>query len=136
MYLGPALRLAIPLAIKDRIDMVQAFGGVGPDAQAARSACRDLRAVVGVSPARFTPSQRETARLALLWGEQYLEGYIDAIGASNPSELKLARKQRQQIRKVRLEHFGKTAMEAMSERAVKVDAMEYLRGAAATKGKP
>lgn len=113
--------------------MARAYGGTGPDAQAARKACRELRAIAGVKPARFKSNQRETARLALLWGEQYLDGYIDAIGESDPCELQLARRQRQQIRQVRFEHFGKTALEVMGERAVRVDALEYLAGVAESK---
>lgn len=126
MHLRSALRIAIPFAIMDRRDLAQAYGNEGPEAEAARKACADLNAIVGLKPAKFAPGQRETARLALLWGEQYLDGYIDAIGISEKRELKASIRQRQQIRSVRFEHFGKTGLEVMCENAVLVDVQDYL----------
>ena len=127
MHLATALRFAIPFAMHDRRDLAQAYGQMGPDAEAATQACSDLLALVGIKPAKFSDSQRETARLALLWAEQYLDGYIDALGESSRHELKIARRQRMQIRKARFDHFGATALEVMSQRAKAVDVMTLLR---------
>lgn len=111
MYLGTALKLAIPFAILDREAMADAHTS-GPDADAAHKACVDMRAIRGVKPSTFTAEQRETARMSLLWGEQYLAGFMDATGESDKAEFDLAKKQRQQIRRVRFEHFGNTVGEA------------------------
>ncbi|MEG2048405.1 MULTISPECIES: hypothetical protein [Comamonas] len=81
MYLGTALKLAIPFAILDREAMADAHTS-GPDADAAHKACVDMRAIRGVKPSTFTAEQRETARMSLLWGEQYLAGFMDATADS------------------------------------------------------
>ena len=127
MHLATTLRFAIPFAMHDRRDLAQAYGRMGPEAEAATQACSELLALVGIKPAKFSDSQRETARLALLWAEQYLDGYIDALGESSRQELKVARRQRMQIRKVRFEHFGSTALEVMFQQAVPVDAMSLVQ---------
>lgn len=111
----------------DRRDLAQAYGRMGPEAEAATQACSDLLALVGIKPAKFSDFQRETARLALLWAEQYLDGYIDAIGESSRHELKVARRQRMQIREVRFKHFGSTALEVMFQQAVLVHAMSLVQ---------
>lgn len=81
-------------------------------AQEAEAAREALRCLTGIKASAFDVKQRETARLALCWGEQYLEGYLDAVGDSCPFEASLAAKQKRQIRQVRLEHFGLTENEA------------------------
>ena len=42
MYLGAALRLAIPFAILDRQDMHKAYGGLGPHAALAKKSKEPL----------------------------------------------------------------------------------------------
>lgn len=126
MYLGTALKIALPLAMKDRLDLSAAYANEGEEADAARDAYSKLRALIGVRPAMFNKEQRETARLALIWSEQYLDGYIDALKNSCTGELEVARRQRKQIRKVRFNHFGKTRLEAMCESTVLVDPHHYM----------
>ncbi|MGB6104903.1 hypothetical protein [Diaphorobacter nitroreducens] len=126
MHLRSALRLAIPFAIRDRLDLAQAYGNEGAEAEEARKACAGLKGLVGLKPSKFEPSQLEIARLALLWGEQYLDGYIDAIGTTDKQELKISIRQRHQIRSARFKHFGKTGLEVMCENAVLVDAQAYM----------
>lgn len=126
MHLVTALRFAIPLAMHDRRDLAQAYGRTGPEAAAIAQSCSDLLALLGIRTAQFTDAQRETARLALLWAEQYLDGYIDAPDDSSKHELKVARRQRMQIRKVRFEHFGPTALEVMLQKTVAVDALSLV----------
>ncbi len=125
MHLKTALGIAIPYAMQDRDAMAEAYGRQGKEAEAAAAARKDLRALVGVSPSTFTAGQRETARMALLWAEQHLDGYIDAIKDSEPREKKTAVRQRHQLRRVRFQHFGRTLGEELCKRAVAVDAMEY-----------
>lgn len=112
MYLGAALKRALPYAILDREDFVRTRTEDGAELEEARKACDDLKALAGVKVHKFTETQRETARLALCWAEQYLEGYIDALGSSDKQELEVSSKELRQIRAVRLEHFGLTANEA------------------------
>lgn len=126
MYLATALKIAIPYAILDREDMARVYGYEGPEAAEADKACSDLKALQGIPPAKFTAEQRECARLALVWGEQYLVGYIDALGDSDKAELELSRKQRRQIRKVRFHHYGKTQGEILTESSELVDIREAI----------
>lgn len=107
--------------------MDQAYGSDGPEAAEARRACDELKALLGVRPAKFTVSQRETARLALLWAEQYLDGYMNAIRDFDKAEFSSTLKQYRQIRAVRKLHFGKTLGEALCERAELVDAMALVQ---------
>lgn len=120
MYLGTALKMAIPFAILDREDMARVHGYEGPAAKEASQACADLRALAGIKTANFSAAQKETARLALCWAEQYLYGYVDAQAHVNNSEAKKSHKQMNQIRKVRVDHFGLTANEASSARCTAV----------------
>ena len=106
--------------------MARVYGYEGPEAAEAEKACADLTALQGIPPAKFTAEQRESARLALVWGEQYLVGYIDALGESDKAELELSRKQRRQIRKVRFDHYGKTQGEVLTESAELVDIREAI----------
>lgn len=126
MYLGTALKIAIPLAIQDREAMAEAHGFEGQDADAAMQACRDMKKLHGVKPATFTADQRELARMTLLWGEQYLQGFMEAVIDSDPAEFNLARKRRQQIRGVRFLHFGKTSIEAAMQNCSLVDVTDGL----------
>lgn len=127
MYLGAALRLAIPFAILDRQDMHKAYGGLGPHAALAKKSCSELRALRGLRPSTFSANQRETARMALLWGEQYLQGYMDAVRGFDRAEFNQAQKQYRQIRAARLKHFGKTLGEVASEGATLVDVTELAQ---------
>lgn len=127
MYLGAAIKLAIPFAILDRQEMQKAYGGLGAQAQEAQQACRDLRALQGLRPSRYTPSQRETARMALLWGEQYLYGFMHAVKGFDRAEFARSLKQYRQIRAVRMQFFGKTHGEVLSENAVLVDVTDLAR---------
>lgn len=126
MYLGTALKIAIPLAIHDREAMAEAYGFEGQEADAAIQACRDMKMLRGVKPANFTANQRELARLALLWGEQYLQGFMEAVIDSDPAEFNLARKRHQQIRGVRFSHFGKTSIEAAMQNCSLVDVTDEV----------
>lgn len=121
MYLKSALNLAIPLAILDREDMEQACGYEGPEAQAAAQAVIDLRKLGRVSPANFTRAERELARMCLLWGEQYLEGYIESHQGRDVAATNKAIKEKAQIRAVRLEHFGTTTGEQWCANATAVE---------------
>lgn len=127
MYPGTALKLFIPFAIHVRQSMAEAHGHEGPDAEAANRAVSDLQKLKGVRPAAFTAKQRETARMALLWGEQYLDGWLDAVKDSYKAEHDLARKQRHQIRAVRFKHFGMTRGEVETKDAVLVDIREVSK---------
>lgn len=120
MYLGSALKLAIPLAILDRVDFARVHGFAGADAAEAEKACDDMRAIAKLKVSQFSAAQRETARLALCWAEQYLYGYVDAQAQADKTEADLSRKQMKQIRKVRLDHFGATENEARIARCVTV----------------
>ena len=120
MYLGTALKLAIPFAISDRQAMAEAYGYMGQEAEAAKKACADMLALLKVKPANFTTDQREAARMALLWGEQYLTGFMLAMMGSDEAEFALASKQRKQIRIVRFEHFGQTAIEVAMKDCIEV----------------
>lgn len=121
MYLGPALKIAIPFAILDREDMARVYGDTGPAAEEAKKACADLRSLAGIKATKFTASQKETARLALCWADQYLFGYIDALNAKvDKDEVRAMTKQMEHIRAVRLHHFGFTANEASARRAIAV----------------
>ncbi|WP_155293141.1 hypothetical protein [Comamonas testosteroni] len=121
MYLGPALKIAIPFAILDREDMARVYGDTGPAAEEANKACADLRRLKGIKASKYTASQKETARLALCWAEQYLFGYIDALNAKvDKDEVRAMTKQMEHVRAVRLHHFGFTANEASSMRATAV----------------
>lgn len=121
MYLGPALKIAIPFAILDREDMARVHGDEGPTADEANKACADLRIIAGLNAPAFTPSQRETARLALCWAEQYLYEYIDALNPeADGAEVRAMTKQMTQIRAVRLHHFGLTDIESSARRAIAV----------------
>ena len=130
MYLGSALKRSIPYAISDRKDMVQAYDGEGPDADEARQACIELNALKGIKPSKFTPEQRKTARMALLWAEQYLYGYMSAIVGIDAAEYAKSRKEWKQIRGVRLTHFGLTQLEGMLPRAELVDVEQICQLAA------
>lgn len=122
MYLGTALKIAIPFAILDREDLARANDYEGSAAEEAEKACADLRALVGVKPKAFTDAQKETARLALCWADQYLYGYLDALGkGSDADEIRVCTKQRLQIRKVRLQHFGYTENEEFAKQADEVE---------------
>lgn len=120
MYLKSALALAIPYAILDREDMERAFDYEGEDAKAASEAVIYLQGLRGLSPANFTSEQREQARMALLWGEQYLSGLIDALGESDKAELVLALKHRRQIRSVRIRDYGNTLGEREIANSIEV----------------
>lgn len=117
MYLGSALKIAIPFAHLDRLDLARSYGYEGPVAEEAERACAELKALEGVKVSAFTAAQRETARLALCWAEQYLYGYIDALTESD-AEAKSMKKLMAQLRKVRLEHFGYTENETAIARSV------------------
>lgn len=127
MYLKTALNLAIPLAIEDRIEMAAAYGGEGPEAEEAIAMCKSLSSLKGVRVASFTTEQRELARLALCYAEQYLDGYIDATKGAYPKETQQARRKRMRIREVRFHHFGPTYIESMSKDGVLVDSLDYVR---------
>lgn len=120
MYLRSALKLAIPLAIRDRKDIADAYGHEGAEADAAYTACMELRALRGVAPSLFTPKQRETARMALLWGEQHLQDIMNATADIDKAEFTLAEKQYQQIRRLRVEKFGRTELEVVMQHCVEV----------------
>lgn len=121
MYLGTALKLAIPFAILDREDLSRVYDHEGSAAEEADKACEDLRALLGVKTQAFTAAQRQTARLALWWAEQYLYGYLDALDKSSyADEIRVSKKQMLQIRKVRLQHFGHTDIEVFAQRATPV----------------
>lgn len=75
---------------------------------------------MGQQATHFTVKQKETARLALCWAEQYLYGYLDALGSNGKTERAVTTRQMNQIRKVRLEHFGQTSKEASIARCVTV----------------
>ena len=121
MYLGPALKIAIPFAILDREDLARANDETGPAAQDAEKACDAIRKLNGVKVHTFSEAQRETARLVLCWAEQYLYGYIDALGkGSEKEEIRLSKKQMSQIRAVRLEHFGYTEREVCDIRSTEI----------------
>jgi hypothetical protein len=112
MYLAPALKIAIPFAILDREDLSRVHDDEGPEAEEAEKACEDMRKLRGIKVQAFNDAQRMTAGLALCWAEQYLYGYIDALGkGSDKEEIRVAKKQMAQIRAVRLEHFGYTERE-------------------------
>jgi hypothetical protein len=125
MHLKTALRIAIPFAVEDREAMVAAYGGEGPEADESRALGKSFRDLIGLRPAAFTEEQKETARLALCYAEQHLDGYIAALNGFDKKEVAMARKQRQQICRVRREHFGKTWIEDACKGAVAVDVMEY-----------
>lgn len=120
MYLGTALKLAIPFALRDREEMAEAYGYVGPEADAAKQACVQIRALRGIRPSTFSLDQRETARMTLLWSEQYLRGFMEAVVDSDLAEFNLAQKQRNQIHQVRVEHFGQTVLEASIKHCIAV----------------
>lgn len=120
MYLGTALNLAIPYALLDREDLIRVYDGEGPVASEAEKHCADLKVLASVKTSKFTPAQRETARLALCWAEQYFIGYADAQDESDKAEAKWSLKCREQIRKVRLKHFGFTETEVSKQRCITV----------------
>nr|WP_158387883.1 hypothetical protein [Comamonas testosteroni] len=120
MYLGSALKLAIPFAILDREDYARVYEFRGPQAREAEVACNDMRAIAGIKPSRLSAEQRETARLALCWAEQYLFGYLDALAGSNKAEARMSTNQLNLIRKARLEHFGATENEVAIARCIAV----------------
>ena len=122
MYLGTALKIAIPFAILDREDFARVYDNEGSAAEEAEKSCADLRGLVGVKTQTFTAAQNESARLALCWAEQYLYGYLDALDkGSDVDEIRQSNKQMLQIRKVRLEHFGYTDQEKFSKQATEVE---------------
>lgn len=127
MYLGAALKLAVPWAVLDREDMARAYGYEGPEAAEAKKSCVDLKAMQGLKPGKFNAEQREIARLALLWAEQYLFGYMNAIKDFDKTEFAVSRKHWRRIRQVRMEHFGKTKGEAMCQCAELVDVFDLLQ---------
>lgn len=126
MYLKPALKLAIPFAIEDRRAMEHAYGNQGPEADEARNARRDLQELQSHLASNLDAQQRETARLALVWAEQYLHGLMDAVKHADKREYATARKQMRRLRSVRMEHFGKTMIETMCEHAQLVDVYEAV----------
>jgi hypothetical protein len=104
------LSRALTPAILDRESYAQAYGSKGPEAEEALALKRGIEALRGKKLKALTDAQRETARLALLYAEQWEASLAEANeGLPDAAE---PLKDAETFRKMRLRLWGRTAMEA------------------------
>jgi len=100
------LARAIPSALKDRADLVRAYAGVDGDVvESIKAQSAQIRAIKGKRLRDLTEPEREAARLAFVYAEQYERGLDDA----QPE--RRARENARRYREVRLRLWGKTEFE-------------------------
>lgn len=122
MYLKSALNIAIPYACRDRESLSLAYDHKGPHSEDALKMAKEMLALKGLTPAKFTQEQMQAARNALVYAEQFCESYRDAVGEVDKVEYELLSKQLLQIRTTRRRIFGSTIEEDFYKRATVITA--------------
>jgi hypothetical protein len=114
------LARAIPEAIEDRIAMVDAYGGKGPEAAEARQAIDAVNALKGKRFEHLTEPERRTAFSTFVWAEQYLESLADA-NHNRGSVAREAARTALMLRTFRHTHMGRSRFEAETAQMIAVD---------------
>ncbi|KWT98247.1 MULTISPECIES: hypothetical protein [unclassified Variovorax] len=104
------LTRALAPAVLDRESYAQAYGGKGPEAEAATALKFAFEALRGKSLKSLTSEERETARLALIYAEQWEASLAEANEGLPDAQEPL--REAAAFRKMRLRLWGRTAMEA------------------------
>lgn len=120
------LQQSIEPAALDRESYADAVKG-SPEEQDALAMAERTRTLRGKKLAKLAGDDLETARLTLLFAEQYETGFAD----SNPGEphKTKALQAAKRIREVRIRLFGRTAFEVMVSRCVSVPVQDILNTA-------
>lgn len=121
------LQRAIHPAIEDRRALVDAYGCVGPDAQAAREEAEAFAGLRGRRIRDLAPEERERAFMAFVYAEQYESSLAQAsvMKGMVRSSMRAARR----FRDIRTALWGRTRQEVFLASAVRVDAIEYMKAA-------
>ncbi|MGF6604442.1 hypothetical protein P3T23_009197 [Paraburkholderia sp. GAS448] len=117
-------RLAINPAVQDRLALVEAYGGKGDIADEAAADALRIKALGKKRVLKLSPEELETARLAFVFAEQWEQGLADSY-PSSPEKRKYEFSA-QRFREFRVQMWGKTKLEAMTEGATSVDIVKFL----------
>lgn len=119
------LQRAIHPAIEDRRALVDAYGGVGPDAQAASEEAEAFAGLRGRRIRDLGPEECERAFMAFVYAEQYESSLAHASVTKGLVRSSLLEAKR--FREARVALWGRTRQEVFLASAVCVDPMEYMK---------
>ena len=117
---------AIECALLDRESLLDAYSGEGPIADDIRAQIAGIYAIKGKKLAKMTPAEDESARIAMIYGEQWESTLADASPGAETEAT--CRKNVALFKEVRLRRWGKTQFEVDMENSVAVPVTEFLKG--------
>jgi hypothetical protein len=120
------LQRAIWPAVQDRRSLADAYNREGPDAAEALADAKRVQALSGKPFRKLSDEERETARLAFLYAEQWETSLADAQGRDNPKEREACELSARLFREFRLKEWGKTVLEDALETAPSVDILDLI----------
>lgn len=105
------LQRAIPFACNDRESFIDAYSGVGPEAEEARASIVRFNALKGVRLDDMNEEQHRDAMRVFVWAEQWEQSLAD----SNPGRgvERQCRRNVEYFRTVRYHIWGRTSLEQM-----------------------
>lgn len=119
------LQQAIEPAILDRESYADAVSPKAPEGQQALALAQKFPGLRGKRLDKLTADELETARLVLIFAEQWESGYADANPGEPHKRNALAAAKRS--RELRLRLFGQTRFEAMVARTTAVPLQDLLK---------
>lgn len=127
------LQQAIGSAVQDRLSLAEAYGNVGEDAEEALAEAKAIKALRGLRLRALSETQRETARLAFVFAEQWETGLADAQAGAQERRASIEAARR--FRTFRLQTWGQTEMEHQISQSILVDARSLAQGEVRTVGR-
>jgi hypothetical protein len=118
------LQRAIEPAVEDRLALVDAYGGIGPDAQAASQQAKAFAGLRGRRIDTLSAEERVMAFAAFVYAEQYETSLADA--SVQKGVIRDAMRAAKQFRDTRVALWGRTKQEVFLESAILVDSMEHM----------